>query len=72
MTVQTTAGPPVFTPGEDFIRVDRGVSWGIKCRISGGPQTVDVCVQAPRWHLGHRPDDAGAIGDGHRHLPAGS
>jgi hypothetical protein len=53
MTIQVTPGPPIFTPGSDFIRVDRGITWGIKCRDIGGPQVVFVCVKsdAGAWDI---------------------
>jgi hypothetical protein len=44
MTVQDTSGLPVLVQGKDFIRTDRGITWGIKCRTIPVGQYVAVCT----------------------------
>lgn len=44
MTVQNTMGPIIMGPN-DFSRVDRGITWGIKCRDIGGTQVVIVVAK---------------------------
>lgn len=44
MTVQQTMGALVVGAG-DFIRQDRGLTWGIKCRDIGGTQIVMIVIK---------------------------
>jgi hypothetical protein len=39
--------PIVFTPGRDFMRIDRGVEWGIKITSSGDWKFVSIFSRAP-------------------------
>lgn len=45
MAVRTSA-PITFTPGQDFFRTDRGVTWGIKVTSVNDIQMVGVFEQA--------------------------
>lgn len=52
MTVRTSA-PIVFDPSADFIRTDRGVTWGIKVTNTGDLKMVHVFEKAGEsWVIG--------------------
>lgn len=52
MTVRTSA-PIVFEPTKDFLRTDRGVTWGIKVTNTGDLRMVHVFEKAGEgWVVG--------------------
>lgn len=51
MTVQYLPDPITFE-GDDFVRTDRGITWGIKCRVianMGVPQVMIFTKSAGVW-----------------------
>lgn len=52
MTVQVSQGPIEMIQGKDFIRTDRGITWGIKCRDIMGVQVVMIVQNTPNgWQV---------------------
>lgn len=61
MTVQRTDGIIQMTPGKDFIRTDKGITWGIKVRdMSTFAVVVFIVVQNPdgTWSISQTIDEA--------------
>lgn len=44
MTIRTSA-PITFTPGSDFFRTDRGITWGIKVTVTAAVAFATVFVR---------------------------